>query len=183
MKSLKEIKTEMKTFNKILIAFSLVFTMSCDTESLLTEESISNQTAGAYFSTTSGFEDLSKSIYPLLRPIAQLRALTLNGTDIFSRSGGFRNVNVAGAVNPNIDTYGPEFTAGVGEVEDFWVYHYKAINRANILISRAELIENVGSYASTRDVRVAEAKFIRAYCLFSLVQQFGDIPVPRNYFS
>ena len=62
--------------------------MSCDTESLLTEESISNQTAGAYFSTPSGFEDLSKSIYPLLRPIAQLRALTLNGTDIFSRSGG-----------------------------------------------------------------------------------------------
>ena len=44
MKSLKEIKTEMKKFNKILIAFSLVFAMSCDTESLLTEESISNQT-------------------------------------------------------------------------------------------------------------------------------------------
>ena len=178
MKSIKEIKTEMKTLNKILIAFSFVFTISCDTESLLVEESISNQTAGAYFSTTSGFEDLSKSIYPLLRPIAQLRALTLNGTDIFSASGGYRNINVAGAVNPNIDTYGPEFTAGVGEVEDFWVYHYKAINRANILISRAESIENVGSYASTRDVRVAEAKFIRAYCLFSLVQQFGDIPVP-----
>ena len=38
MKSLKEIKTEMKKINKILIAFSLVFAMSCDTESLLTEE-------------------------------------------------------------------------------------------------------------------------------------------------
>jgi len=59
MKSLKEIKTEMKKINKILIAFSLVFAMSCDTESLLTEESISNQTAGAYFSTPSGFEDLT----------------------------------------------------------------------------------------------------------------------------
>ena len=104
MKSLKEIKTEMKKFNKILIAFSLVFAMSCDTESLLTEESISNQTAGAYFSTPSGFEDLSKSIYPLLRPIAQLRALTLNGTDIFSRSGGYRNVGTE--LNVNIDTYG-----------------------------------------------------------------------------
>ena len=119
-KSLKEIKTEMKTLNKILIAFSLVFAMSCETESLLTEESISNQTAGAYFSTASGFEDLSKSIYPLLRPIAQLRALTLNGTDIFSRSGGFRNVNTE--LNVNFDTYGPEFTEGISEVQDFWVY-------------------------------------------------------------
>lgn len=176
MKSLKEIKTEMKKLNKILIAFSLVFTMSCETESLLTEESISNQTAGAYFSSTSGFEDLSKSIYPLLRPIAQLRALTLNGTDIFSRAGGFRDVNTT--LNVNFDTYGPEFTEGISEVQDFWVYHYKAINRANTLLSRAESIENVGTYAATRDVRVGEAKFIRAYCLFSLVQQYGDIPMP-----
>jgi hypothetical protein len=178
MKTLKEIKKEMKTLNKILIAFSLLAAMSCEPESILKEESISNQTAGDYFSTPSGFEDLSKSIYPLLRPIAQLRSLTLNGTDIFSRSGGFRNVGTE--PNVNIDVYGPEFTSGVSEVEDFWVYHYKAINRANTLISRAETIENVGSYASTRDVRIGEAKFIRAYCLFSLVQQFGDIPLPLS---
>ena len=176
MKIFKEIKKEMKTLTKILIAFYLVFAMSCETETILEEESISNQTAGAYFSTPSGFEDLSKSIYPLLRPIAQLRALTLNGTDIFSRSGGYRNIGTE--LNVNIDTYGPEFTSGVGEVQDFWVYHYKAINRANTLLSRAESIEDVGSYAAKRDIRIGEAKFIRAYCLFSLVQQFGDIPLP-----
>ena len=178
MKILKEIKKEMKTLNKILITFSLLVAMSCEPESLLKEESISNQTAEAYFSTTSGFEDLSKSIYPLLRPIAQLRSLTLNGTDIFTGSGGYRNIDTG--LNVNIDTYGPELTAGISEVQDFWVYHYKAINRANTLISRAETIETVGSYASTRDVRVGEAKFIRAYCLFSLVQQFGDIPMPLS---
>ena len=66
--------------------------------------------------------------------------ITLNGTDIFSRSGGFRNVDTE--LNPNFDTYGPEFTEGISEVQDFWVYHYKAINRANTLLSRAESIEN-----------------------------------------
>tara|TARA_B100001059_G_scaffold35659_2_gene28757 strand:- start:28766 stop:30646 length:1881 start_codon:yes stop_codon:yes gene_type:complete len=176
MKSLKEIIKQMKTLNKILIAFSLLVAMSCEPESILKEESISNQTAGDYFSTPSGFEDLSKSIYPLLRPIAQLRALTLNGTDIFSRSGGFRNVGTE--PNVNIDVYGPEFTSGVSEVEDFWVYHYKALNRANTVISRSDKVENTGSYANTLSIRVAEAKFIRSYCLFSLVQQFGDIPMP-----
>ena len=176
MKIFKEIKKEMKTLNKILIAFSLLVAMSCEPETLLEEVSISNQTAGAYFSTTSGFEDLSKSIYPLLRQLAQLRALTLNGTDLFSRSGSY--INITPANNTNIFTYGPEFTSGVAEVQDFWVYHYKAINRANTLLSRAASIEDVGSYAATRDIRVGEAKFIRAYCLFSLVQQFGDIPMP-----
>ena len=178
MKTLKEIKKEMKTLNKILIAFSLLAAMSCEPESILKEESLSNQTAGDYFSTPSGFEDLSKSIYPLLRQLVQLRALTLNGTDLFTRSGNYKDIIPAN--NTNIFTYGPEFTSGVSEVEDFWVYHYKAINRANTLISRAETIENVGSYASTRDVRIGEAKFIRAYCLFSLVQQFGDIPMPLS---
>ena len=176
MKSIKETKIEMKTLNKILIAFSLVFAMSCETEALLTEDSISNQTAGAYFSTAAGFEDLSKSIYPLLRPIGQLRGLTLNGGDTFSQQTAWDQVGYQN--NVNIETYGPEFTEGVGDVQDFWVYHYKAINRANTVISRSTSVQNLGEYAGTLDIRVAEAKFIRAYCLFSLVQQFGDIPMP-----
>ena len=176
MKSIKETKIEMKTLNKILIAFSLVFAMSCETEALLTEDSISNQTAGAYFSTAAGFEDLSKSIYPLLRPIGQLRGLTLNGGDTFSQQTAWDQVGYQN--NVNIETYGPEFTEGVSDVQDFWVYHYKAINRANTVISRSTSVQNLGEYAGTLDIRVAEAKFIRAYCLFSLVQQFGDIPMP-----
>ena len=175
MKSLKEIIKEMKTLNKILFAFSLILIMSCEPNALIKEESISNQTAGDYFSTTAGFEDLSKSIYPLLRQLVQMRALTLNGGDLFSRNGNWDPESME--LNTNIFSYGPEFTSGVSEVQDFWVYHYKAINRANTVISRSESVENPGSYANTLSVRVSEAKFIRAYCLFLLVQQFGDIPM------
>lgn len=176
MKNINEIKSTMKTLNKITIAFALAMMISCDTDELLLEESISNQTASSYFSTPSGFEDLSKSIYPLLRPISQLRALTLNGTDLFSRATAWDMVGTQ--QNPGIETYGPEFTDGVAEVQDLWTYNYKNINWANTLITRSADLESFSSYAATLKVRVAEAKFMRAFSYFSLVQHFGDIPMP-----
>ncbi len=41
----------------------------------LDEEAISLQTADSYYVTPEGFEDLSKSIYPLLRDITALSHL------------------------------------------------------------------------------------------------------------
>ncbi|MEK9604038.1 MAG: RagB/SusD family nutrient uptake outer membrane protein [Flavobacteriaceae bacterium] len=166
----------MKTLNIVTLALVLVFTISCDTDDLIIENSVSNQTANDYFSTPSGFEDLSKSIYPLLRPISQLRELTLNGTDLFSGATAWDQVG--NQLNTGIETYGPEFTEGVSEVQDMWVYNYKNINRANTVISRSASVENAGTYATTLDIRVAEAKFIRSLSLFYLVQHFGDIPMP-----
>ncbi|MFL2577094.1 MAG: RagB/SusD family nutrient uptake outer membrane protein [Flavobacteriaceae bacterium] len=165
----------MKKLNKIILAFALILTISCDTDEVLIEESISNQTASDYFSTTTGFEDLSKSIYPLLRPISQMRALTLNGTDLFSNQTAWDQVG--NQLNISIETYGPELTEGISEVQDMWVYNFKNVNRANTLITRAAGV-NDDSYAATLNIRVAEAKFIRALSLFYLVQQFGDIPMP-----
>jgi hypothetical protein len=176
MKKLNEIKSKMKTLNIVTLALVLVFTISCDTDDLIIENSVSNQTANDYFSTPSGFEDLSKSIYPLLRPISQLRELTLNGTDLFSGATAWDQVG--NQLNTGIETYGPEFTEGVSEVQDMWVYNYKNINRANTVISRSASVENAGTYATTLDIRVAEAKFIRSLSLFYLVQHFGDIPMP-----
>ena len=175
MKNIKEINSKMKTLNKIILAFALILTISCDTYEVLIEESISNQTASDYFSTTTGFEDLSKSIYPLLRPITQMRALTLNGTDLFSNQTAWDQVG--NQLNISIETYGPELTEGISEVQDMWVYNFKNVNRANTLITRAAGV-NDDSYAATLNIRVAEAKFIRALSLFYLVQQFGDIPMP-----
>jgi len=175
MKSLKEINIQMKKINQILIVLSLVFFFSCDTEDILTESAISNQTADSFFSTPDGFEDLSKSIYPLLRNIVEQRQLVLNGTDIFAGSSGWAEVDNV-LVNNRIDTYGSELTDGAGEISDLWVLLYKQINRSNILIDRAENV--VGGDATQIATRVAEAKFMRSLCLFYAVQQWGDIPMP-----
>jgi len=178
MKNLNEIKSNMKTLYKIILTLALTVLIGCDTEEILVEQSISNRTATDYFSTPSGFEDLSKSIYPLLRPITELRDLTLNGTDLFSGATAYDMVGTQ--PNTSIETYGPELTDGDGSVLDFWVYHYKNINRANTLISRAAGVEDPGTYTATMEIRIAEGKFIRALCYFSLVQQFGDIPMPLD---
>jgi len=175
MKSLKEINIQMKKINQILIVLSLVFIYSCDTEEILIEQAISNQTADSFFSTPAGFEDLSKSIYPLLRNIIEQRHLVLNGTDIFAGSSGWAEVDNI-LVNNRIDTYGPELTDGTGEVSDLWVLLYKQINRSNILIDRAKNV--VSGDATQIATRVAEAKFMRSLCLFWAVQQWGDVPMP-----
>lgn len=175
MKSLKEINIQMKKINQILIVLSLVFVFSCDTEDILTEAAVSNQTADSFFSTPAGFEDLSKSIYPLMRNIIEQRELVLNGTDIFARSSGWANVDDV-LVNNRVDTYGSELTDGAGEISNLWVLLYKQINRSNILIDRAENV--VGGNATLIATRVAEAKFMRSLCLFYVVQQWGDVPMP-----
>ena len=175
MKSLKEIIIQMKKINQILIALSLVFVFSCDTEDLLMEEAVSNQTADSFFSTPAGFEDLSKSIYPLLRVIIEQRELVLNGTDLFAGSSSWDQSTNA-LLNNRIDTYGSELTNGAGAISDLWTVLYKQINRSNILISRAnDVIDGDATLIATR---VAEAKFMRSLCLFWAVQQWGDVPMP-----
>ena len=125
----------MKTLNKIILAFALILTISCDTDEILIEDSVSNQTASDYFSTTTGFEDLSKSIYPLLRPITLLWDLIFIGTVLFSNQSACDLVG--NQLNISIETYGPELTEGISEVQDMWVYNFKNVNRANTVITRA----------------------------------------------
>jgi hypothetical protein len=110
-----------------------------------------------------------------MRNIIEQRELVLNGTDIFARSSGWADVDDV-LVNNRVDTYGSELTDGAGEISDLWVLLYKQINRSNILIDRAENV--VGGNATLIATRVAEAKFMRSLCLFYVVQQWGDAPMP-----
>ena len=60
-------------------------------------------------------------------------------------------------------------------VETAWLYRYKAINRANILIDKVN-----GSTTLAEQVRnnyVRSAKFLRALYYFDLVRLFGDVPL------
>ena len=162
-------------FNKFLISLLFISIFSCDVEDLLTEEAVSNQTAEAYFSSVSGFEDLSKSIYPLLRTIVEQRELVLNGTDLFSSSGAWGDTGEPLLVS-KFDYYGDDLNSGLTQLDDLWTYLYKNINRANTLISRAEDV--VGMEETLLASRVAEGKFIRSLCMFWAVQQWGDVPMP-----
>ena len=60
-------------------------------------------------------------------------------------------------------------------VETAWLYRYKAINRANILIDKVQ--SNTTLAEQVRNNYVRSAKFLRALYYFDLVRLFGDVPL------
>ncbi|MBT7000445.1 MAG: RagB/SusD family nutrient uptake outer membrane protein [Prolixibacteraceae bacterium] len=167
----------MKILNKykVVIAMLVVlFATSC--EDFLKEESISNQLADSYYATEGGFEDLVKACYPLLRDITDQpagRRLAMIGTDVFGGGTGY-NEALTEPGDP-LNVYSEAFDAADVDVEMLWDLLYREIGRANTVIDRAEVVEMDESLKATR---VGEAKFLRAYCLFIAVQQWGGIPMP-----
>jgi hypothetical protein len=82
---------------------------------------------------------------------------------------GVSNSNVDRA---NIDAFQfePSNTILLGN----WNNNYVVINRANAVIDRVPAIEMP---AATKDIIVAEARFLRAFSYFNLVRTFGGVPL------
>jgi hypothetical protein len=70
-----------------------------------------------------------------------------------------------------------EFTADSdnGAIENIWVHYFEGINRANNTIYYVPQISMDDT--ELQDRIVAEAKFLRAYFYFNLVNIFGEIPL------
>ena len=60
-------------------------------------------------------------------------------------------------------------------VETAWLYRYKAINRANILIDKVSDSQQLAT--QVRNNYIGAAKFLRALYYFDLVRLFGDVPL------
>src|SRR5690606_15068984 len=119
----------------------------------------------------SGYEDMVKSCYPLLRDFILQYQIALPGTDIFQSAAW---TEIAVGEGPALDTYNVNLNS-----ETFiapWDIFYREIARTNADINRAEDI----TYAdpAKKAARVSEAKFLRALTYFYLVQTWGDIPMP-----
>ena len=161
----------MKIFNKwhiILTTFLLFAGAGC--KDYLKEVSVSDITSDSYYIDQNGFEDLVKSNYTLLRDITDARNLVMQGTDIFSDNGW--NKESSGSA---LNTYDVNMNSSLGDLSDLWDLLYREVGRCNTTISRAPDVE---MDESLKAVRVGEAKFLRAYCYFQLVQQWGDVPMP-----
>ncbi|MFT6810772.1 MAG: hypothetical protein ACJA01_004017 [Saprospiraceae bacterium] len=164
----------MKAYIKWQVLFTIILVFSgAGCSDFLDENAVSNQTADNYYNTAVGFEDLTRSIYPLLRDIYQQRDLVMHGTDIFAASGSWDAADQNGSP---LDVYANGFGSTIAQLQDLWDVLYLEINRANTVISRAEFVEGID--ASLKAQRVGEAKFIRGLMLFYAVQQWGDIPMP-----
>ena len=156
----------MKTKSTLLITALLAFSsQSCD--KFLEEKLISDVAASSYYTTPAGLEDAVDAAYSFLREIhSQERAYTLSifGTDTYTNGadGGHKSFNF----------YDNGLNESSSQVREMWNFLYQGINQANAVLNRSQNIEMDETLKTTRQ---AEARFLRAYYYFMLVQTWGNV--------
>lgn len=162
----------MKLNNKIWMILTGLSLGSVGCKDYLDEISVSTTTSDTYYTTAAGYNDLVRSCYPLWRTITQERDLVLQGTDIFTSSQWNDGASVQNAEN----AYDATLNSNLPSLQSLWTLLYQEIGRCNTAVTRAADV--TGMNEEELEVRLAEAKFLRAYAYFQLVQQWGDVPMP-----
>ncbi|MEZ4852255.1 MAG: RagB/SusD family nutrient uptake outer membrane protein [Bacteroidia bacterium] len=157
--------------NKKILIFTLILSglliQSC--EQFLVEDLRTNVTADNYYVTASGFEDGVKAMYwPLDRFWGEEMGMTMVelGTDY--------HTNGADGSHKGFNVYDSRLSpTGDGYVSNLWDNLYPAVNQCNAIIGRAADVQDMSQ--DLKDLRVAEARFLRAFYYFALVQTYGNI--------
>src|SRR5690606_10948362 len=74
------------------------------------------------------------------------------------------------------NAYDATLNANMLSLQSLWTLLYQEIGRCNTAVTRAADVTGINE--DELQVRLAEAKFLRAYAYFHLVQQWGDVPMP-----
>lgn len=154
-------------------------TVSC--KKFLKEENITGITAENYYTNTAGYESLVNSCYASLRSIYSINpSLFEYGTDITTRgeieavSGTVGDLVIRATGLNEYKTLAADNSA----VNTFFSACYSGIQRCNTAINRAGSIPDLSE--SLRNRRLGEARFIRAYYYYLLVENFGGISIVKE---
>ncbi len=161
----------MKTNTKIkaiFMVFALVALTTQSCKDYLDEPLVSGVSASTYYTTAAGLEDAVDATYSFLREIhSDERAYMMSvfGTDTHTNGadGGWKSFNY----------YDNGLNASAGILLEQWTNLYKGINQANAVLDRSTAVTDMSD--ATKLIRQAEAKFLRAYYYFYLVQTWGDV--------
>lgn len=152
----------MKKNLKIIFAMFLTISLVAGCEGFLEEENPAEVLIENY-ETESGYEGLINSTYASLREVyAPTPYMFTAGTDLFF--GAHQEVPIG------LSTY-QTLTPGNSQVRDFFQTLYQTIQITNLAIEYGELTEQFDALP----IRLAEARTIRAFYYFLLVQNFGDV--------
>lgn len=76
------------------------------------------------------------------------------------------------------------FSADQGELAKFWASLYRMVFRANVVIDRATLWQPATDAEKANQKQyIAEAKFLKSYANFNLVNCYGRVPLRTSYDS
>ncbi|MCD8177381.1 MAG: RagB/SusD family nutrient uptake outer membrane protein [Tannerellaceae bacterium] len=160
----------------IILLTLLAVLFSCN--DLLDEENHSDTTQ-EFLNTPQGFIMGLNSSYQILREHygfeEGLHGMLNVGTDEMKCStGGNRTYDIA--------HYTSNYNAGSEYPRELWKKSYLILNILNFLINESENIEITTTFTEAKRIQyTGEAKFLRAFLYFHLVQQFGDVTLTTEY--
>jgi len=154
-----------KLIYSVLITASLT---SCS--DFLEEENRQALTDAVIFRDPSSFDQLVANTYNRARATTSTLDLEIMGTDIYTRG-----TIVAGIDELNDYVNLRPFNGALGAT---WNSNYSLIAAANTAIDRSETIQGLSAAAKTKGI--GEVKFFRAMAYFTLVEQFGGVPLILN---
>jgi len=136
----------------------------------LDQDNRSNVPSDDFYKTSAGFESLTNSAYASLRSIYNMQPLIFSaGTDLY---GDGKSQGV-------VMNYYKSLLPSESNVLNFYTRCYQGIQLANSVIYYGDITEE----SAVRAQYIDEARFIRAFYYFQLVQQFGAIPLTKEMYT
>lgn len=129
-------------------------------------------TPETYFNSAAEASSFLTSVYA---PLASQnfygnRYIHLAAGDDLGHYGGGRNPEASGVISCN------NATASSPYFSQLWITLYSGIDRANTFIERMALLSDDVISAKVREQYISEARFLRAFYYFTLVEGWGDVP-------
>ena len=157
---MKSIKTT------IILLAALLSLGSCD----FLDKEPTSATSDTYLKTETEATSFLKGIYAILTQQSYYGGnyFYLVGGDDLEHYGGSGRAPLNGGLICNNATSSDSY------VTSFWYTLYAGVNRANILLSQIEDIQDMKPANLKR--YTAEARFLRAFYYFNLVECWGDVP-------
>lgn len=160
----------MKKITLYIIVLAIT-ALSASCSDFLEQDNKSDKPSSEFYATKVGFNSLMNTAYASLREIyGGVPWLFSAGTDLYAH--GKQGVDVVGL-------YGSSYNSSDPDVKDFYMNCFKGIQLANSVIYYSTFTEA----SSVREQYVDEARFIRAYYYYLLVQEFGGVALNKDMFD
>jgi starch-binding outer membrane protein, SusD/RagB family len=160
---------------KTTIVFALVAVLISACNGFLDSIPLTSKTDATYYTTPAEAEEALTGCYDALQQISGLTLIVGPETlsDLCFSGEGISD----DAVLPALDEFSPsEASSYTSMFEDSWKALYKGVYRCNVLISKIDQIDWTNN-ESKKPLILSEARFLRAYFYYSLVQCFENVPL------
>jgi hypothetical protein len=158
-----------------LFLLMTILTMWSCSEDFLDRKPKGQLTYDTYFQTADQAVWATNAIYQQYRSWEMTAFPWIGITDIISDDADKGSTPTDALYMQELDDF--TFNSTNTAINGAWLGHYQAIFRANLAIDK---IPEIDMDPALRGRLVGEAKFLRAYAYFRLVQWFGDIPLVEH---